>query len=132
MAEMKKKLVLMVTNGPENPELATIPFVMATAAQASDVDVLMGFQGNGVMLTLKGMSDHVAASGFPPLKDLINLYIEGGGKLYVCGPCVGSRKIAKEDMLDGATVVGAATFVSECVSATNVLVYLTLSIEVAT
>ena len=25
MADNKKKLVLMVTNGPENPELATIP-----------------------------------------------------------------------------------------------------------
>jgi predicted peroxiredoxin len=123
MAETQKKLVLMVTNGTENAELATIPFVMATTAQASDVDVLMGFQGNGVMLALKGMSDHVAAAGFPPLKDLMKIYIEGGGKLYVCGPCVGSRRIAKEDMVEGATVVGAATFIAECMSATNVLVY---------
>src|SRR5674476_1588395 len=107
MAEISKKLVIMVTNGPENPELATIPFVMATAAQASDVDVLMGFQGNGVMLMAKGMVDHVAASGFPPLKDLLNIYIEAGGKLYVCGPCVGSRKIAQQDMIEGATIVGA-------------------------
>ncbi|MGO8755353.1 MAG: DsrE family protein [Gallionellaceae bacterium] len=123
MAEKQQKLVLMVTNGPENPELATIPFVMATTAQASDVDVLMGFQGNGVMLTVKGMADHVVASGFPPLKDLMNIYIEAGGKLFVCGPCVGSRKIAQPDMVAGATIVGAATFIAECVSATNVLVY---------
>ena len=123
MADNKKKLVLMVTNGPENPELATIPFVMAVTAQASDVDVLMGFQGNGVMLVVKGMADHVAASGFPPLKDLQKTYIEAGGKIYVCGPCVGSRKIAQPDMVEGATIVGAATFVAECVAATNVLVY---------
>jgi predicted peroxiredoxin len=119
----QSKLVLMVTNGPENPELATIPFVMATTALASDVDVLMGFQGNGVMLTIKGMADHVAASGFPPLADLLKTYIDAGGKMYVCGPCVGSRKIAPEDMVQGATIVGAATFVAECVAATNVLVY---------
>jgi predicted peroxiredoxin len=123
MADNKKKLVLMVTHGPENSELATIPFVMGVTAQASDVDVLMGFQGNGVMLTLKGMADHVAASGFPPLKDLLKTYIEAGGKMYVCGPCVGSRTIAKVDLVQGATIVGAATFVSECVAATNVLVY---------
>ena len=123
MAENQKKLVLMVTNGPENSELATIPFVMAVTAQASDVEVLMGFQGNGVMLTIKGMVDHVTASGFPPLKDLLKTYIDAGGKLYVCGPCVGSRKIAQQDMVEGATIVGAATFVSECVAATNVLVY---------
>ncbi|MDD5249577.1 MAG: DsrE family protein [Rhodocyclaceae bacterium] len=119
----KKKLVLMVTHGPENAELSTIPFVMATTALASDVEVLMGFQGNGVMLTIKGMADHVAASGFPPLKDLLKAYLEGGGKMYVCGPCVGSRMIAPHDLVEGATIVGAATFVAECVAATNVLVY---------
>jgi len=123
MADNKKKLVLMVTHGPENSELATIPFVMAVTAQASDVDVLMGFQANGVMLTIKGMADHVAASGFPPLKDLLKTYIDSGGKMYVCGPCVGSRMIAQQDMVQGATIVGAATFVAECVAATNVLVY---------
>jgi predicted peroxiredoxin len=122
MAE-NKKLVLMLTHGPENAELATIPFVMAVTAQASDIDVLMGFQGNGVMLTLKGMAERVAASGFPPLKDLMKTYIEGGGKLYVCGPCVGSRMITQQELVQGATIVGAATFVSECVSSTNVLVY---------
>ena len=50
MSQENRKLFIMATNGPENPELATIPFVMATAAQASDVDVVMGFQGNGSML----------------------------------------------------------------------------------
>jgi predicted peroxiredoxin len=123
MADKRSKLVLMVTHGPEDPERATIPFVMATAAQASDVDVVMGFQGNGVLLTVRGMADHVAASGFPPLKDLLSAYSEGGGRIYACGPCVASRSIAKQDMLPSATVVGAATFVAECVSATNVLVY---------
>ena len=83
----------------------------------------MGFQGNGVMLTIKGMTDHVAASGFPPLKDLLKTCIDGGSKIYVCGPCVGSRMIAQQDMVQGATIVGAATFVAECVAATNVLVY---------
>jgi len=45
MAENQKKLVLMVTHGPENSELSTIPFVMAVTAQASDIDVLMLFRG---------------------------------------------------------------------------------------
>jgi predicted peroxiredoxin len=104
MAENNQKLVFMITHGPENPELATIPFVMAVTAQASDVDVLVGFQGNGVMLALKGMADHVAASG-------------------LCGPCVGSRMIPQEELVPGASIVGAATFIAECAAATNVLVY---------
>ena len=118
-----KKLFIMVTNGPENPELATIPFVMATAAQASDVEVTMGFQGNGSMLMIECMSDHVYAQGFPPLKDLIGTYVDAGGKLYVCGPCVGSRQVNDEELIPGATIVGGAAFVAESLSATQSVFY---------
>lgn len=123
MADKKPKLVVMVTHGPENPELATIPFVMATTALASDVDVLMGFQGNGALLAMKGIGERVAAPGFPPLKELMDNYVEAGGKMYICGPCVKSRMITQEQLVKGASVANAATFVVECVEATNVLVY---------
>lgn len=118
------KLILLCTHGPEDPERATIPFVMATVAQASDVEVVLGFQATGVLLVRKGCAEHIFASGFPPLKDLMNAYIEAGGKMLVCGPCVQSRQIdPKEDFIEGATVVNAATFIKEFTEATNVLVY---------
>lgn len=124
MSEQKEKLLFMCTHGPENPELATIPFVMATAAQASDVEVVLGFQANGVMLVRKGSAEHVLAAGFPPLKELMDIYVENGGKLLVCGPCVKSRQInPEEEFIPGAMVVNAATFVKECTEAKNVLVY---------
>jgi predicted peroxiredoxin len=34
MSDDNGKIVLMCTHGPEDPERATIPFVIATAAQA--------------------------------------------------------------------------------------------------
>lgn len=118
------KLVIVCTHGPEDPERATIPFVVATAAQASDVEALLGFQGNGVMLVRKGCAEHVFAAGFPPLKELMDAYVEAGGKLYVCGPCVNARKLNPEvDFVEGAQVVNAATFVKAFTEATNVLVY---------
>lgn len=121
---MTEKLVIMLTHGPEDPERATIPFVTATAAQASDVDVLLGFQANGVMLVRKGCAEHVFAAGFPPLKELMDIYIEAGGKMYVCGPCVNSRKLdPQQDFVEGAQVVNAATFVKEFTEATNILMY---------
>lgn len=119
----KKKLVFMVTHGPENPELATIPFVMAATALASDIEVIMGFVGNGAFLVLRGMAERVAAPGFPPLKELLDIYTEGGGRLYVCGPCVGARQIKDEELIDGAAITGSATFVAEYATAANVVVY---------
>jgi predicted peroxiredoxin len=121
---MTEKLAVVCTCGPEDPERATIPFVLATAALASNVDVIMGFQVNGVLLMKKGLAEHVLASGFPPLIELIAAYQEAGGKLLVCGPCVNSRKLdPNKDFIDGAKVVNAATFVKEFTEATNVLNY---------
>lgn len=121
---MAKKLFILCTHGAEDPERATIPFVMATTSQALDVEVVMGFQADGVTLASKGGAEHIAAPSFPPLKDLVAAYCEAGGKFLVCGPCVQSRKIdPKNDLLENASVVNAATFVTEWIEATNVLVY---------
>ena len=122
MAEAEK-LVLMVTKGPEDPEMATIPFVMAAAALASDVAVVMGFQGPGVDLVKAGVAETVQAPEFPPLAKLLADIRELGGQLLVCGPCCKSRAIALDDMVAGAEIVAAGRFVAEITSATNSLVY---------
>ncbi len=120
---MAKKLFIMVTHGPEDPEMATIPFVMANAAMASDVEVTIGFQGRGVLLVRKDCANHVFAANFPPLSELIDTFLELGGKLLVCGPCVKSRKIEEKDFIENAKVVNAPTFVNEIMTADQVVVY---------
>lgn len=120
---MSEKIVLMATHGPKEPELATIPFVMATAAQASDVEALIGLQADGVLLASKNTSIEIKAAGFPPLKQLLDLYLEAGGKLYVCGPCATARNIGPEDLINGAEIVNAVTFIQACTEATSSLVY---------
>jgi uncharacterized protein involved in oxidation of intracellular sulfur len=122
MAE-NEKLVIMVTHGREDAERATIPFVMGCAALASDVEVVLGLQVEGVWLAYKGEVDQVAAAGFPPLAELFQQYRELGGKLLVCNPCLKSRDIAPEDLVEGAEIVAAGRFVAEITSATNSLAY---------
>lgn len=119
-----EKLVFMVLHGPSHPEHATIPFVMAAAALASDVEVVLGFQAEGVELVHTGVAETVEAPGFPPLKRLMDDVRELGGKLLVCGPCINSRGIkAPDDLVKGAEVVAAGRFIAEITSATNSLVY---------
>lgn len=121
MAE--EKLVIMVTHGPEDAELATIPFVMAGAAVASDVEVIMGFQAEGVRLVQQGIAEKIEAPEFAPLGKLVEDVRSLGGKFLVCGPCIKSRQIPAEGLIEGAEVVAAARFVAEITSATNSLVY---------
>lgn len=119
----QEKLVIMVTHGPEQPELATIPFAMAGAAVASDVDVVLGFQGDGCLLVKKGVAETVRAPEFAPLGGLLTTVQELGAKLLVCSPCVKSRGLSEDDLVEGAEIVAAARFVAEITSATNSLVY---------
>ena len=65
-----KKLFILCTHGPEDAERATIPFAMATAAQASDVEVVMGFQAEGVKLATKDSLGKV----FAPTSHLLPIW----------------------------------------------------------
>ena len=48
--ESADKVVIIATHGPEDPERATLPFVMATAAQVMENEAVIILQGNGVLL----------------------------------------------------------------------------------
>ncbi len=52
---------------------------MACAALASDVAVVMGFQGDGVRLVHQGEAETVQAPDFPPLAKLLDDFRELGG-----------------------------------------------------
>ena len=118
----QQKLVIMATHGPEDPERATIPFVMGCAALASDVAVVIGFQAEGVCLVHEGEAGTIEAPGFPPLTKLLADFQELGGTLLVCTPCARSRGIA-ESLIAGTELVAAARFVAEVTSATSSLSY---------
>jgi len=118
-----EKLVFMFLHGPSHPEHATIPFVMGCAALATDVQVVLGFQADGVELVQRGRIDGLEAAGFPPLQKLMTDFRELGGQMLVCGPCLKSREITAEGLVEGAEIVAAGRFVAEITSATNSLVY---------
>lgn len=123
MSENPSKIVIIATYAEENPDKATLPFVLGNASLAMDVEVTIILQGTGVYLALKGYPDHVHAAGFPSLPELQEALFEAGGKLMVCSPCMQARKITPEDLIPGATVIAGATLVAELLSATNVVTY---------
>jgi len=81
-----EKLVFMVLHGPEHPEHATIPFVMGCAALASDVEVVLGFQADGVELVHVGVADGIHAAGFPPLASCSRTSVSSAGLCSSAGP----------------------------------------------
>ena len=122
MAETEK-IVYIVTHAGEDPERATFPFMLATAAQAMEVEVVVALQGVSVFLAKKGYLEHVMAAGLPALKELVKTYLESGGKLLICTPCVRDRNIEESDLIEGAELIAAARLNQEILSANATLVY---------
>jgi predicted peroxiredoxin len=124
MAEEKKeKMVIIATHGAEDPERATLPFVVGNAAVAMEVGVTVVLQGTAVILAKKGCYEHVFASGFDPLKKLVDSFLELGGEIFICIPCIEVRHITPEMMIDGVKLVKAGKVVQSCLEANAVLNY---------
>jgi predicted peroxiredoxin len=124
MTEAKsEKIVYITTNGPENPERASLPFVLANAAMVMEVETLVALQGPAVFLAKKGMLEHVHAAGFAPLKELVESFFEQGGRLVVCVPCIQERKIDVSELIERATPMAGGALTEEILSANATLVY---------
>ena len=121
--ETNEKIVIISTVGKENPEKATLPFVLATAAQATDVEVTVILQADSVMLAKKGEADNVKAGSLLPLKELLDTFIELKGNLFLCSPCLKARNIKEEEIIEGSQIIAAGTVVTEVLSATSVVTY---------
>jgi predicted peroxiredoxin len=121
--EANEKLVIIVTHGPSEAEIATIPFVMASGALASDIELVIAFQAAGVELLKKGGADGVQAKNFPPLSELMDQVAEMGATWLACSPCLQARELEQDDLRDGVEISGAARLINEVTSATSTLTY---------
>ncbi len=121
--EENEKLVIFATHGGEDAERATIPFVVGAAALAMDVQVTVILQATGVTLMKKGCYEHIFAAGFQPLKTLVDSFLELGGKILVCIPCIESRGITPDMLLEGSELGKAGRVVEEVLGAKAVLNY---------
>ena len=88
-----------------------------------DVEAVVALQGASVFLAKEGMLEHVHSAGFSPLKELVDSFLELGGRLLICVPCIQERKIDEKDLIDKATPVAGATLTDEILSANATLVY---------
>jgi uncharacterized protein len=116
------KLVIFMLVGPDNPRRCVTPFLVATAALASDWEVSIYFACDGVLLLKKGVAEKVYAmevgrSLAAFMQDTIDL----GVKLYACPPAVQLHDIKPEDFIDGIESAGAVSLLAATKEADTVL-----------
>lgn len=119
---MAGKFCVSLTWSKNDPDKATVAFVIAGAAVASDKNTMVFLSTEGVRLGVLGYADDVHEDGFAPLKELMTNFVEAGGLIYVCSPCFKKRGLDETRLVSGASIVGGAMLVewlsdgSPCVS----------------
>jgi predicted peroxiredoxin len=108
---MAGRFCVSLTCAKDNADKATVAFVVANAAVASDKETVVFLSIEGVRLSQKGFADDVHEEGFAPLRELIANFANAGGKIYVCSPCFKKRKLDEQNLIPGAVVVGGAKLV---------------------
>jgi uncharacterized protein involved in oxidation of intracellular sulfur len=124
MSEQEEKILYLSTHGDEDLDKASIPFVLANGALAMDVQTTLILQANAVRFAKKGFAENVpAGGGFPPIQKLLSDFIELGGTLQVCGPCIKERGITPDDLIDNVAVTAAGQVNIAALEANAVFVY---------
>jgi uncharacterized protein len=108
---MSSKFCVSLTCSKDNTDRATVAFVVANAAVASDKDALVFLSIEGVRLCQRGYAEEIHEPGFAPLRELMANFVKAGGKIWVCSPCFKKRSLDEAQLIDGATIVGGAKLV---------------------
>ncbi len=108
---MPGKFVVSISCAKNDTDKATVGFVIANAAVASDQETVVFLSIEGTRLSQAGYADDIHEEGFAPLKDLMVNFAAAGGTIYVCSPCFKKRGLNEDNLVAGAKIVGGAKLV---------------------
>jgi predicted peroxiredoxin len=106
------------THGRDDPERATLPFIVANVAASADQEAIVLLTIEGVWLATKGYADDIHHEGMPPLREVLASLLANGGQIWACGACTKPRGITEEHLIEGARIISAVDFVAELASGT--------------
>lgn len=113
---MAERLLINCTYGEDDPERATVPYIVASTAVASGQDAIVICTADGVWTGIEGRQAAIAKEGMPPLLDLYGQLVDGGGEVWLCSACTNLRDITEDQLAAGARIVGAAQIVEAVAS----------------
>ena len=107
-----RPLVVKVTAGAEAPERFSQGVTVAATALAAGASVSLWLTGEATWLAVRGRAEQIDLPHAAPLADLRDALL-GAGCVTVCSQCAARRDLTPADLLPGARIAGAASFVEE-------------------
>jgi predicted peroxiredoxin len=102
-----RDLVVMISSGIDH-EKSSVGFTIACGGITAGLRVCVFLTSAGVDLVRKNGTDLTQVAPLDPLRTLIRDFMERGGKIWACPPCVKTRGYSQDDLLPGVEIVGAS------------------------
>lgn len=108
--EAARSLVVTITCGAEVAERSNQAWTVAATGLAAGAEVLVFLTGEAVWFATRHQQPDLALAHATPVDELVET-VRTGGRIVVCTQCAARRDLRTEDLVDGATIAGAASFV---------------------
>lgn len=120
---MSNKLLISLTHGKDDPDRASFAFMVANTALAASQEVVVFLNIDGAYLAVEGYADDVHEPGFKPLKEMIDQFLQDGGKIWVCGTCFKKRNLDQNQLVKGMSIIGSINMIEFLASGAQSLSY---------
>ena len=118
-----RSLLIKITCGAEEPERANQAWTVAAMGIAAGAQVSVWLTGEAVWFAVPGRQPDLDLPYATPMAELIE-NVRLGGTITVCTQCAARRELVVEDLVESATIQGAASFVEAALAANvQALVY---------
>ena len=97
-------LLVHASHGKDDPERATLPFVLANNAALAGEEVVVLLTTEAVWLATDGGAEGVHREGLPPVVEIMRELIDNGGQVWACQSCTKPRGITDEKLVKGPRI----------------------------
>jgi predicted peroxiredoxin len=120
---MSDRLIFVCSHGRDDPERAIVTFAAANTAAIAGQTATVLCTLDGVWLGTEGGTEGMEMEGLPSIVELLGEFIANGGDLWLCGVCTRPREITEEQLIKGATIVGAAKIIEAVTLGAKTITY---------
>jgi len=114
---MTNNVVITLSCGTDNPNRTTRAIHLATAAHKEGKNVTLFLLDEGVYIAREGVALNLRAATGDAADDHLAYLQANGVPIMVCSPCAAARKIAPEDLIEGAQMTTAVELIKRACDA---------------
>lgn len=122
--EQKKKILIVVTHGPEDLDRTYAPLFMASIAASMEYDTSVFFMIKAPLLLSKTWQEEERKKGNNPFIRFFDMAKSNGVKMYVCVQSLRDMcHMSESDVVDGVEIVGGSTLIDLTMEADRTLFF---------